>query len=162
MYCSASQRMDSASSTSVICGKLIFLTITALPDSEAATSRFFVPARANARRIASVALAASMIAPSTMLSGAMSSRAKATTRNDLPAAFSSTTLTALEPISSPTMLLFLPNTFGSCPFRGRLRPPVPPPAHPGLSGRPPDANHANSLKPHDMIAIGAPDAHNMA
>ena len=38
MYCSASHWIASASSASVITGTEIFLTMTALPESEAATS----------------------------------------------------------------------------------------------------------------------------
>ncbi len=75
MYCSASHLIDSASSASVICGRLIFLTMTALPESDAATSLVFVPRRSNTRRMVSATPAPSMIAPSTMLSGAMASLA---------------------------------------------------------------------------------------
>jgi len=53
MYCSASHLIDSASSASVICGRLIFLTMTALPESDAATSLVFVPRRSNTRRMVS-------------------------------------------------------------------------------------------------------------
>ena len=54
--------------------------MTALPESDAATSLVFVPRRSNTRRMASATPAPSMIAPSTMLSGAMASLAKAATR----------------------------------------------------------------------------------
>ena len=43
--------------------------MTALPDSEAATSFVLMPRPSNSRRIASATAAPSMIAPSTMLSG---------------------------------------------------------------------------------------------
>src|SRR3954465_14272636 len=108
MYCSASQKIDSASSASVITGRLIFLTITALPESDAATSLHLKALFWNRRRIASATAVPSMIAPSTMLSGGAGSLAKAATLYDFPAAFSSTALTALDPMSSPTTALGLP------------------------------------------------------
>src|SRR3954471_23735456 len=106
--------MDSASSDSAMTGRLIFLTITALPDSDAATSFVLKALFSNRRRIASATAAPSMIAPSTMLSGGTGSAPNADTRNaPLPAGLSSTALTALEPMSRPTTALdFLvrPNT----------------------------------------------------
>ena len=118
MYCSASQWMDSASSAAVMTGRLIFLTMTALPESDAATSlvvKVFCP---NNRLIASATATPSTIAPSTMLSGGIGSVAKAVTLNVLPTAFNSTALTALEPMSSPTTALFFarPNTGTSSTF----------------------------------------------
>ena len=53
MYCSASHWIDSDSSASVIAGSAIFLTMTALPESEAATSLVLMPRLSKARRIAS-------------------------------------------------------------------------------------------------------------
>ena len=61
--------MDSASSASVIAGSAIFLTMTALPESEAATSLVLMLRLSKTRRIASTTAAPSMMAPSTMLSG---------------------------------------------------------------------------------------------
>ena len=87
MYCSASQKMDSASSASVISGRLIFLTMTALPDSDAATSRLLKPGRSSRRRMAAATAVPSMMAPSTMLSGGTGSLPKAETRKPLPAGF---------------------------------------------------------------------------
>ena len=69
MYCSASQKIDSASSASVITGRLIFLTMTALPEREAATSFDLKAWFSNRRRMASATAVPSMMAPSTMLSG---------------------------------------------------------------------------------------------
>src|SRR5215203_2803414 len=102
--------MDSASSCSVIFGSVIFLTMTALPASEAATSfvRMFFDSKR--RRIASATAAPSMMAPSTMLSGGTGSMPNAVTLNDLPEPLSSTALTALEPMSKPTTARDLPNT----------------------------------------------------
>src|SRR5262245_37014363 len=90
-------------------GRLIFFTITALPDSEAATSFALNALFAKSRRMASVTAAPSTIAPSTMLSGGIGSQPNAETRNPLPTGFSSIAFTALEPTSSPTTALFLPN-----------------------------------------------------
>src|SRR3954467_11325369 len=50
-------------------GSEIFLTMTALPDSDAATSLVLMPRPSNRRRMASATAAPSMIAPSTILSG---------------------------------------------------------------------------------------------
>src|SRR3982751_3144439 len=102
--------MDSASSCSVILGSVIFLTITALPASDAATSFVRMFFDSNRRRIASATAAPSMMAPSTMLSGGTGSIPNAVTLNDLPEPLSSTALTALEPMSKPTTARDLPNT----------------------------------------------------
>src|SRR5215472_87678 len=91
-------------------GSVIFLTITALPDSEAATSFVLMWRPSKRRRIASATAAPSMIAPSTMLSGGSGSVPNTVTLKDLPAGLSSTALTADEPISSPTRALALRNT----------------------------------------------------
>src|SRR5215475_8844039 len=109
--------MDSPSSDGVITGRLIFLTMTELPDSDAATSFVLNALFSNSRRIASATAAPSMIAPSTMLSGGTGSLARATTRKPFPAGLSSTALTALDPISRPTtafVFLVRPNTSQSC------------------------------------------------
>ena len=83
-------------------GSAIFLTITALPDSDAATSLVLNAFDSKTRLMASATAAPSMIAPSTMLSGGIGSVPYAATRKPLPAALSSTALTALDPMSSPT------------------------------------------------------------
>jgi hypothetical protein len=80
MYCSASQWIDSPSSASVIAGRVIFFTMTALPDKEAATPLDLNALFSKTRRIASATAAASMMAPSTMLSGGTGSLPKAVTR----------------------------------------------------------------------------------
>ncbi len=64
----------------------------------------------NNRRIASATAVASMIAPSTMLSGGTGSAASADTLYPFPDGLSSTALTALDPMSSPTTAFCLPNT----------------------------------------------------
>ena len=60
-------------------GSVIFLTITALPESEAATSLVLMPRPSNSRRMASATAPPSMMAPSTMLSGGTGSLPKAET-----------------------------------------------------------------------------------
>jgi hypothetical protein len=60
-------------------GRVIFLTITALPDSDAQTSFVWILLVSNSRRIASATAALSMMAPSTMLSGGIGSAPKAVT-----------------------------------------------------------------------------------
>src|SRR5436190_15981091 len=102
MYCSASHWIDSPSSASVIAGRLIFLTMTALPESDAATSFVLNALFENRRLMASATALLSMMAPSTMLSGGTGSEPKATTLYPLPAGLISTALTALDPMSSPT------------------------------------------------------------
>src|SRR5262245_42270738 len=110
--------MDSPSSASVITGRLIFLTITALPESDAATSLGLNCLFSKTRLIASATAAPSMIPPSTMLSGGTGSMPNATTFHALPADFSSTALTALDPMSRPTTAFDLPRPNTTvCPFR---------------------------------------------
>ena len=118
MYCSASQVIELASSPSVIAGSVIFLTITALPESDAATSRFLMPSRSKSRRMASATAVPSMMAPSTMVSAGSGSMPKATTFQPLPEAFSSTALTALDPISSPTTGFCFRNSTPTSPRSG--------------------------------------------
>src|SRR5262245_1097574 len=102
MYCSASHWIDSLSSASVIAGRLIFLTMTAFPDRDAATSLVLNALFENRRLMESATALLSMMAPSTILSGGTGSEPNATTLCPLPAGLSSTALTALEPISRPT------------------------------------------------------------
>ena len=59
--------------------------MTALPESEAATSLVLNALFSNSRRMASATAAPSMMAPSTMLSGGTGSMAKAATLKPLPA-----------------------------------------------------------------------------
>ena len=60
-------------------GRLIFLTMTALPESEAATFFVLKALFSNRRLMASATAAPSMMAPSTMLSGGTGSLPKAAT-----------------------------------------------------------------------------------
>ena len=69
MYCSASQWIDSASSSGLICGRLIFLTMTAFPQTLVATSEVLIFWALKTRWMASITAPESMIAPSTMASG---------------------------------------------------------------------------------------------
>src|SRR5262245_23371508 len=89
-------------------GRLIFLTMTALPESDAATSFDLKALFSKSRLIESATAVPSMIAPSTMLSGGIGSMAKATTLKLLPTGLSSTALTALDPMSRPTTAFDFP------------------------------------------------------
>src|SRR5438132_10150950 len=100
--------------------------MTALPESDAATSLLLNALLSKTRRIASATAAPSMIAPSTMLSGGIASLAKAATLNDLPFAFSSTALTALDPMSRPTTALDLPKPNTDAPHPQSEYQPWPP------------------------------------
>ena len=112
MYCSASQWIDSWSSSGVICGRLIFLTMTALPETLVATSEVLTFCAPKTRWMASITAPESMIAPSTMASGGRGSTPMLTSwysAPPLPPCFSSTTLMAEEPMSTPTSPFFFPN-----------------------------------------------------
>src|SRR5881409_1505930 len=113
MYCSASQWIDSASSSGVIWGRLIFLTMTALPETLVATSFVLIFWAVKRRWMASMTAPESMMAPSTMASGGRGSRPRFTSWYSLPAfppGFSSTALMADDPISTPTSPFFLPKS----------------------------------------------------
>ena len=60
-------------------GRLIFLTMTALPDSDAATSLLLKALFSKSRLMASTTAVPSMMAPSTMLSGGIGSLPTAVT-----------------------------------------------------------------------------------
>src|SRR5688500_12571741 len=93
-------------------GRVIFLTMTALPESDAQTSLVLkAEFCSKMRRIDSATAPASMMAPSTMESGGTGAMPKAATRYPLPAGFNSTALTALDPMSSPTTLFDFRNMY---------------------------------------------------
>src|SRR4030095_11287123 len=110
-YCSASQRIDSDSSSGDIAGRLIFFTITEWPETEVPKSwlRTF---RAETRRLTmSTTSEASMMAPSTIASGERVSSPDLTRRYPPPlASFSSTSVRAEEPMSRPTRFLDFRNS----------------------------------------------------
>src|SRR5262245_49256535 len=111
MYCSASQWIDSDSSSALICGRLIFLTMTALPDTPVAHSAVLMRLSWNRRWIESITAPASMIAPSTIASGGSDSIPMFRSWNSsfpFPPTLISTAFTADEPMSTPTRLFFLP------------------------------------------------------
>ena len=92
-------------------GSVIFLTITALPDNDAQTSFALNDLLlSNRRRIASATAPASMMAPSTIESDGTGCMPKAATRYPFAAAFSSTVLTPLDPMSRPITAFDVPNT----------------------------------------------------
>ena len=68
MYCSASQRICSSSSSRLITGRLTFFTITEWPHTAAATFLLRILALSIASRIASVIAAALRNAPCTIAS----------------------------------------------------------------------------------------------
>src|SRR5437868_9878763 len=107
----ASDGMRSYNSSSVINGSGTRLTMTECPETEVAT--FLVLTRC-ASKILLMALAtcgASIIAPSTTVSGAKCSEPKLTSSYPLLLAFNSTALIELDPMSNPTScLLFPPNS----------------------------------------------------
>ena len=76
----AAKKDKIADYTGVITGRAIFLTMTALPESEATTSTLLNRLVSKMRRIASATATASMMAPSTMVSGGIGSTANAETR----------------------------------------------------------------------------------
>ncbi len=73
-YCSASQRIDSASSSGDMAGREIFLMMTEWPDSEVPKSRFRTFREEMIRLTVSTTREASMMAPSTIASGDRVSR----------------------------------------------------------------------------------------
>src|SRR6185369_424832 len=111
-YCSASQRIDSASSSGDMAGSEIFLMMTEWPDRDVPNSGFRTFSAETIRLTVSTTREASMIAPSTIASGERLSRPVFTRRYPPPfASFSSTSLIAEDPISSPTRFLdFLNST----------------------------------------------------
>src|SRR5688572_22719993 len=112
--------MESFSSDSVITGSVIFLTITALPESEAQTSLALKPLFSKRRLIEFATALASIMAPSTIASAGTGSMPKAATRKSLAVGLSSTAFTALDPMSSPTTLFCFRNTITSVPQDGDL------------------------------------------
>src|SRR3990172_8502197 len=119
MYCSASQWIDSASSSCDIGGRVIFFTITALPETEVATSAVLIFWVVKSLWMASITAPESMMAPSTMASGGRASMPRFRSwysAPPLPPAFSSTALIAEDPMSTPTSPFFLPNRATSASF----------------------------------------------
>ena len=137
MYCSASQWIDSASSSWLIWGRLIFLTMTALPETLVATSFVLILWALKRRWIASITAPESMMAPSTIASGGSGSMPMFTSwysAPPLPPGFSSTALTAEEPMSRPTSPFFFRTEPREPPLCRRLSNSLRPPltAPPGL------------------------------
>ncbi len=119
MYCSASQWIDSASSSVVICGRLIFLTMTAFPETLVATSLVLIFWAVKRRWMASMTAPESMMAPSTIASGGNGSSPRLVSWYSLPPlppGLSSTTLIAEDPMSTPTSPLLLPKSATPAPL----------------------------------------------
>src|SRR5260221_4117361 len=131
----ASAGMRSYSSSSLIGGSGTLLTITEWPETEVATFFVFTPAESKIRLMALATCGASMMAPSTTVSGASDSMPKLTSSSPALVDFNSTDLIELEPMSSPTscLLFFPPNNISQplysfalpklCRLRFRLTPP---------------------------------------
>ena len=75
-YCSASQRIDSDSSSGDIAGSWIFLMMTEWPESEVAKSWSLAPVASFRRLMVSTTREESMIEPSTIASGESGSTAE--------------------------------------------------------------------------------------
>src|SRR5215207_7555929 len=110
MCSSACQSMEPSSSSRVICGTMMFLTMTELPETPAATRSVLNWCRLKTPEMTPDTSFSSMIWPSTTVSGWRPSKPRLTSESapDLPA--SSTALTELEPMSRPTRPL-LPSFF---------------------------------------------------
>ncbi len=118
-YCSASQRIDSASSSGDMAGSEIFLMMTEWPDREVPKSGFWTERDETIRLTVSTTREESMMAPSTIASGERDSRPVFTRWKPPPfESLSSTSLIAEDPMSRPTRFLdFLNNTL--CPTEKR-------------------------------------------
>src|SRR5215207_1393852 len=110
MCSSACQSMEPSSSSRVICGTMMFLTMTELPETPAATRSVLNWCRLKTPEMTPDTSFSSMIWPSTTVSGRSPSKPRLTSESapDLPP--SSTSLTELEPMSRPTRPL-LPSFF---------------------------------------------------
>ncbi len=102
MYCSASHWIESASSASLMRGTAMRLMITDGPETEVAKALLRTPVRSISRWIASTASVASATEPSTIASGGSGSRPTLSSLYPPLRSFSSTSLTAELPMSSPT------------------------------------------------------------
>src|SRR5262245_40159021 len=104
MYCSASQRICSSSSSRLIAGRFTFFTITEFPDTAAATFLVLILPLSTASRIASVMALAFRNAPWTMASGGTfaTPRCDSSKPPERPFIESSTALIEDDPTSSPT------------------------------------------------------------
>ncbi len=107
--CSASHWIASLASSSLRRSMRIFFTMTARPDTAVVTTRFRIWRDSMRLEMASWTSWRSMISPSTMASESGSEIPKFTRRSPDRSCAISTTLIELDPISSPTVLFFLPN-----------------------------------------------------
>src|SRR5258708_2135400 len=107
----ASAGIRSYSSSSFINGSGTRFTITECPETDVATFLVLTLAESKIRLMALATCGASMIAPSTTVSGASDSMPKLTSSYPALVLLSSTDLMELDPISNPTscLLFFPPN-----------------------------------------------------
>ena len=110
--------MAESSSSSFAALTVILFTITECPETEVATFRVLILFSVKILSMAAETERASMIAPSTTVSCPRSSTPKFTSSYESPRFFSSTALTALDPMSSPTKPFAFPiPNIGFAPYR---------------------------------------------
>ena len=122
MCCAASIWMASCSCSSFICSSDSFFTMTEWPDTDVATSRVLILFSAKILAMELETALVSTIAPSTTISGSRFSMLSLLTTSPLPARFSSTALTELEPMSTPTNCLPLPKPSIHVPLKNLCPP----------------------------------------
>src|SRR5205085_5383552 len=110
MCSSACQSIDSSSSSRVICGTTMFLTMTELPETPAATRSVLNWWLLKRPAMTPDTPFISMIWPSTTVSGWRPSKPRLTSESAPALPCNSTALTLLEPMSRPTSP-FLPSFF---------------------------------------------------
>src|SRR5262245_12881986 len=108
MYCSASQRIDSSSSSRVMLGRLIFFTITEWPETAVATCFDLMPAESIASRIASTMAPELRKAPCTIASAGNGATPTCISSTRLLRTAHSTTFTDEDPMSRPMIDLVFP------------------------------------------------------
>src|SRR5215213_6772867 len=102
--------MEPSSSSRVICGTMMFLTMTELPETPAATRSVLNWCLEKTSEMTPETSFSSMIWPSTTVSGRSPSKPRLTSESEPGFPESSTALTELEPMSRPTRPL-LPSFF---------------------------------------------------
>src|SRR3990170_4020798 len=109
MYCSASHWMESASSSSVIAGKLTFFMMTEWPVRDDMASLTFTPCSLTSSLKVLVTVMESIMEPSTIASGGSSAIPILTSSQPFLVWFICTSFMELEPMSKATASRFLAN-----------------------------------------------------
>src|ERR1700693_693331 len=102
IYCSASNLIDSSSSSSVIAGRIIFLTITECPETENATALVLSFCSSTKPLMISTTLPESITVPSTMRSLSIGAIPSFSREYPFLPCLSCRSLILLDPMSSPT------------------------------------------------------------